>query len=240
MLLTLQTAIQFVRNDIGANNDPATRINLTCEKFLFKCDPPGSLERVTFVVNSDANGEGFIELPERYQAIRGAVENPTETFSACGGRALSIRNGWYEYTPGNLGMLRGSDPLRGIIPIPKSAPDDPVTYKVPACPTEGTQTFFTAICKLAFVLLEDDTDILPITNINALRKGLRALSKEDANDFVRAKQLWEQGIEDLCSEKDNEEGPASQGKVQFDDDWEVGNLSDVYYGGDRYAYGPWR
>lgn len=239
MLLTLQDAIQFVRNDIGANHDPATRINLVCEKYLFLCDPPGSLERVTFVVNADANGEGFIELPPRYQAIRGAVENPTET-STCG-FPLRMRNGWYEYLPGNLGMIRGSDPLRGIIQIPKSAPTDPVKYKVPACPSAAEQTFFTCICKLAFQLLENDDDVLPITNINALRKGLRALSKEDANDFVRSDQLWAQGTADLNKETDNEEGPASQGKVQFDDDWCVGYLSDVYYGGgDLYAYGRWR
>lgn len=240
MLLTLQTAIQFVKNDIGANNDPATRINLVCEKYLFLCDPPESLERVTFVVNSDANGEGFIELPPRYQAIRAGVENPTQTFSVCGGYPLLCRNGWYEYIPGNLGMIRGSDRLRGIITVHKSAPTDPPKYKVPACPTEGTQTFFTCICKLAFQLLENDDDVLPVGNINALRKGLRALSKEDANDNVRAEQLWGQGVKDINQQTDNEEGPASQGRVQFEDDWEVGNLSDVYYGGDRYAYGRWQ
>src|SRR6266404_3538490 len=131
MLLTLSSAIKFLLNEIGANYDPAFRINLVCEKYMNEVDPPGSLERVKFVVTADTNGEGFISLPDRYQAIRGAVENPVEN-SPCG-QPITIRNGWYEYTVGNLGMIKSSDPMRGIIPITKSAPTEPVKYKVPAC-----------------------------------------------------------------------------------------------------------
>jgi hypothetical protein len=231
-LLKLSDAIGLLANDFGQGLDPATEINLVCEKLLNAVDPAGSLERVTFIVTADANGEGFIELATRYQAIRGAVENPTST-SPCG-VPLAIRNGWYEYTIGNLGMLKSSDPLRGIIPIPKSSPTDPVKYKVPACPTAGSNTYFTCICKLSFQLLENDDDVLPIQNINALQSGLQARAKKRVNDFAREAQLWAQAKEELNEQKDNYEGAAAQGVVQYSDDFELGMLGDNYgwgYGG---------
>ena len=227
-LLKLSDAIGLLTNDFGQGLDPATEINLVCEKLLNAVDPTGSLERVTFTVTADANGEGFIELPDRYQAIRGAVENPTST-SPCG-LPLAIRNGWYEYTVGNLGMLKSSDPLRGIIPIAKSDPTDPVKYKVPACPTAGSFTYFTCICKLAFQLLENDDDVLPVQNINALQTGLQARAKKRVNDFAREKELWVQAIEELNQQKDNYDGAMAQGVVQYDDTFEMGRLGSDYYG----------
>ena len=226
MLLKLSDALNLLANDIGANLDPATEINLVCEKLMNACDPPGSLERVTFIVTSDANGEGFISLATRYQAIRGAVENPTST-SPCG-LPMRIRNGWYEYTVGNLGMITGSDPLRGIIPLTKSDPTDPVKYKVPACPTPSTFTYFTCICKLAFQFLQNDDDILPIGNVNALQTGLLARSKKRANDYTREAQLWAKAVIELNEQKDNYDGASAQGKVQFDDDFELGCLTDSW------------
>lgn len=223
-MLTLQDAIQLLSQEIGQNLDAATRIGLVVERYLNSGDPPGSLERVTFTVSSDSNGEGFIELPDRYQAIRGAVETNIADSKCL--YPLEIRNGWYEYAPGNLGMLKGSDPMRGIIPIPKSAPTDPVKYKVPACPTPGSNAYFTCICKLAFQILEADDSVLPIQNIGALKLGLKALAKEDAEDYVRANQLWGQGKTLLAEQKDNETGAEAYGKVAFDDDFELVRLDD--------------
>lgn len=229
MPLSLIQSVDLLANSIGANKDAATEINLVCERYLNSSDPPGSLERVTFTVISDANGEGFITLPNRYQAIRGAVGTTIQD-SKCQ-YPLQIRNGWYEYAPGNLGMLKGSDPMRGIIPIPKSAPTDPVKYKVPACPTPGSNVYFTCICKLAFQILEGDDAILPIQNLGALKLGLKALGKEDAEDYVRANQLWTQGKTLLAEQKDNETGAEAYGKVQYDDDFELGLMSDFGFGG---------
>ncbi len=228
-MLTLEDGINLLSQDIGANLDAAQRINLVSERYLNSGDPPGSLELVTFTVTADANGQGFITLPERYQAIRGAVENPTST-SPCG-IPISIRNGWYEYAPGNLGMLKGSDPMRGIIQIPKSQGDTLVKYKVPVCPTPGQNSYFTCICKLAFLQLEKDSDVLPIQNIGALSLGLKALAKEDASDFVRANQLWAQGRTLLAEQKDNETGPEAYGKVQWEDDFCLSHLGDDYLWG---------
>jgi hypothetical protein len=235
MAITLEQAITLLRKDIGANNDGATQLNLVSERYLNSCDPPGSLERVTFTVTADADGQGFITLDARYSAIRGAVENPTST-SPCG-YPLQIRNSWYEYTPGNLGMIKSSDPLRGIIPIPKAEGDTLVKYKVPTCPPAGSQTFFTAICKLAFIQLENDTDVLPVQNLGALSLGLKAIAKEDASDFARADQLWNQGKTLLMQQKDNDTGPEAQGKVQIDDDFQLANLGEQYGYGWGYGWG---
>lgn len=238
MALKLSDAINLLVNDIGANLDPATEINLVCEKLLNSCDPPGSLERVTFVVTADANGEGFITLPDRYQAIRGAVENFTQT-SPCG-LPIQIRNGWYEYAPGNLGMITGSDPMRGIIPLTKSNQSDPVQYKVPSCPTEGSFTYFTCICKLAFLLLQNDNDILPVQNINALQTGLLARAKKRASDYNRESQLWAKAISECNEQKDNYEGAQAQGKVQFDDDFDLDRLSECTPDGVMWPDFFWR
>jgi hypothetical protein len=234
MPLTLSQSIDLLSSSIGANKDAATEINLVCERYLNSSDPPGSLELVAFIVTSDSNGQGFITLPDRYQAIRGAVETTLQN-SLCL-YPLQIRNGWYEFAPGNLGMLKGSDPMRGIIPVTKSAPTDPVKYKVPACPSPGSNAYFTCICKLAFQMLESDDAILPIQNLGAIKLGLKALAKEDAEDYVRANQLWAQGRTLLAEQKDNETGAEAYGKVQFDDDWELGSI-DVY--GGYYGFG-WR
>lgn len=228
-MLTLAGTIALLSKHIGANQDAAALINEVNERYLNSSDPPGSLERVTFIVTADANGEGFIELSSRYQAIRGAVENPTST-SVCG-YPLPIRNGWYEYAPGNLGMLKGSGPMQGIIPVPKTEDDSTTRYKVPVCPTAGQQSFFTCICKLAFVMLENDDDVLPVQNLGAIKLGIKALAKEDASDYVRANQLWSQGRTLLQEQKDNETGPEAYGKISFEDDFSIGNLGDVFCDG---------
>ena len=228
MLLTLSTALNLLSNSFGANLDQASELNFVTQKLLDSCDPPGSLEKVKFVVVANSDGEGFITLPDRYQSIRAGVENPVET-SPCG-LPLSVRNGWYEYSQSTLGMIRGSDALRGIIPITKSDPTDPVKYKVPACPTDGSNTYFTCICKLAFQLLENDDDVLPIQNLNALETGLLARAKKRANDFAREKELWAQAIEELNQQKDNYDGAMAQGVVQYSDDWGLSMLGSDFYG----------
>ena len=148
-MLDLSDALSILSPFIGANLDPVQRLNLVTERYLKSGDPVGSLELVTFTVTSDVNGQGFITLPSRYSAIRGAVET-TIANSFCL-YPLKIRNGWYEFAPGNLGMLVGSDPMRGIIPITNSQGQTTRQYKVPVCPTPGSNAYFTCICKIAFL-----------------------------------------------------------------------------------------
>lgn len=232
-MLTLQQTLDLLAKNIGANQDGAQLINEVCERYLNSCDPPGSLELVLITVTADADGQGFIELPPRYQAIRGAVEKQ-KAASLCAW-PLKIQNGWYEYAPGNLGMIKGSDGMRGIIPIPKSEGDTLTKYKVPVCPTPGQQSFFTCICKRAFLMLEDDNDVLPVQNLGAIKLGIKALAREDASDFVRGNQLWAQGKTLIAEQKDNETGPEAYGKIQMDDDFCVGDLGGYGQYGEGYG-----
>lgn len=230
-MLTLSTALNLLSTFIGANQDPVQRLNLVTERYIKSDDCVGSLELVTFTVTTDANGEGFITLPSRYQAIRGAVET-TVANSKCAA-PVRIRNKWFEYAPGNLGMIRGSDGMRGIIPVTNDQTGTSIVYKVPVCPTVDSVTYFTCICKRAFQFLEDDADVLPVQNIGALKLGLKALDKEDAEDYVRADQLWNQGKTLLAQETDNETGSEALGKVQMDDDFCLGMI------GQEEGWGGW-
>lgn len=231
-MLTLSDFLNLLSPFIGANLDPVQRFNLVQERYLKSTDCVGSLELVTFTVTADADGQGFIELPDRYQAIRGAVET-TIANSKCA-MPLNLRNKWYEYAPGNLGMIKGSDGMRGIIPITKAQGDTLVKYKVPVCPTPGSNAYFTCICKRAFVFLEKDSDIPAVQNVGANKLGLKALDKEDAEDYVRAEQLWQQGKILLAQESDNETGSEALGKVQVEDDF---SLSELGFEGWGYGYG---
>jgi hypothetical protein len=237
-LIDLETAINLLRNSVGQGLDAATEINLVTEEYMNGGDPPGTLERVTFTVTTDANGQGFITLPTRYSAIRGAVKN-TDSTELCGW-PLEIRNGWFEYTKGHLGMLKWPDPMSGIIPIPKSTPTDPVKYKVPVCPTQGDNSYFTCICKLSFTMLENDSDVLPIQNVGALEVGLLARAKRRSGDYARESQLWAAGRAKLAEQKDNDTGPEAYGKIQMDDDYALSMLGDAYGWYDGGWGGWWR
>ena len=92
-----------------ANIEEDKYLNLALESLLRGYEGENSRDVVSFVVQPDENGEGFITMPRRYLAIRGAV-------TGCG-FPLRIRNGWYEYSPGQIGMKLGSDSMRGIIPL---------------------------------------------------------------------------------------------------------------------------
>jgi hypothetical protein len=245
-MLDLSTAVQLLSQYVGANKEPKIQIYLACDYFLKCGDPVGSLERVTFTVTTDSTGQGFITLPDRYETIRGAVNNPTST-SPCGA-PLRLQNDYYEFQPGNLGMLKGSDPMRGIIPIQLTQSDTttyldsglvPRHFKVPACPTEGTITYFTLICKRASLNLTDDDAILPVWNLNALTYGLKALDKRDAEDYAREAELWNLGKASLADEKENQTGPEALGKVQMDDDFCLSDLGQEGWGWGGYGYGDW-
>ena len=234
-MLTLVDAVGILSPFIGANLDAAQRINLVTERYLKSTDCVGSLELVAITVTTDANGQGFITLPARYRSIRGAVHtNIANSFCASPDR---IRNEGYEYAPGNLGMIVGSDPMRGIIPVTPSQGDTLRKYKVPSCSTVGSLTYFTCICKIAFQMFENDSDVLPVQNLGALKLGLKALDKEDAEDYVRAEQLWQKGKVLLAEETDNETGSEALGKIQVEDDFELSCLGQEGWGWGMY--GQW-
>lgn len=110
-------------------------------------------------------------------------------------------------------------------------------YRVPACPTGST--IFSTICKKAYVPLVNKTDKLLIENLGAIRNGLKALQKEDAEDDIRADALWAKAKNLLIAESINDTGGA-QGPITVSDDFEMqncgGNQVGIYGG---YTYGAW-
>jgi hypothetical protein len=94
-----------------ANVDEQKYLNLALESLMRGYEGDAVRDSATFVVQPDENGEGFITLPRRWLAIRGAVSGEGIGFP------LQVRNGWYEYSPGGIGMRRGSDSMRGVIPL---------------------------------------------------------------------------------------------------------------------------
>lgn len=110
-------------------------------------------------------------------------------------------------------------------------------YRVPACPTGNTT--FSTICKRAYVPVTDKTDELLISNWGAIRNGLKALQKEDAEDDVRADALWAKARNLLIAESINDTGGA-QGSISVENDFEMQNVGGDQtgcYGG--YIYGAW-
>ncbi len=223
-MLTLEDGITLLGNQVGAGRDPVVEINLVTERLIKANDCIGSIELVQFTVTSDSDGQGFIVLPDRYAAIRGAAE--TNIANCFNRMPLRIRNDLYEYTVGNMGMLKGSDWMRGIIPIPMAEGDTQRKYKVPVCPTVGSLAYFTCICKRAFLMLSEDDDVLPVQNVSALEKGINARKKMYAEDYAREAQLWDEANKLLAAENDNATGSEALGKVQIDDDWAIGGLGE--------------
>ena len=94
-----------------ANVDEDKYLNLALESLLRGYEGENARDAVTFVVQPDENGEGFITIPRKWLSIRGVVTGERI------GYPLPVRNGWYEYSAGGIGMRCGSDSMRGVIPL---------------------------------------------------------------------------------------------------------------------------
>ncbi len=234
-MLTLGQAIELFSDQVGQGRDPGKEINLVCAKLVREQDCYGSYELVAFTVTADADGQGFITLPVRYIDIRGAVETSVAN-SVCA-IPLPIRNNWYEFTIGNLGMLKGSNPMEGIIPITMSEGDTQRRFKVPVCPTPGSLAYFYCICKRDFLFMENDDDVLPVWSEDAIERGLNARKKMYAEDYAREGQLWDQSSKSLAAHTANVTGSQALGKVQIDDDYLVGDLGGMEGWGGNYGGG---
>lgn len=96
-------------------------------------------------------------------------------------------------------------------------------YRVPGCSnwTEADPGQFLTICKRAFVPVASDNDEVIPGNLGALRFGLEALLKEDAQDFARAETMWGKAEDILAREVDDDTGAAAEGCVQVVDDFNM-------------------
>lgn len=85
---------------------------------------------------------------------------------------------------------------------------------------------YLCIAKRAYTpLVNDDEEVIP-GNIGALKNGLQALLKEDADDSVRAAQKWGEAERLLAEEAENERGGAQQ-SISVDDTFFMGDLAYV-------------
>lgn len=73
-------------------------------------------------------------------------------------------------------------------------------YRVPRDDDSTVTTTVEALCQLRSVILEKDDDILPISNLSALRDGLLSLHYKDQNDGVRAEELMQSAMRLLRNE----------------------------------------
>lgn len=82
-------------------------------------------------------------------------------------------------------------------------------------------TKFICVVEMSFVPAADDNDELVISNIGALKMGLQALLREDAEDDDRAAQKWSAGIAELVQENEKNVGASATATIQFDDSFEM-------------------
>lgn len=94
---------------------------------------------------------------------------------------------------------------------------------------------YTVILKRGFTqVVSDDEEVVP-GNIGALQFGLQALLAEDAQDFARAEQLWNDAKK-LLLEEAADETAGSTPQVIYEDIFgmsEVGGCG--YFGGGYYG-----
>lgn len=81
-------------------------------------------------------------------------------------------------------------------------------YRVPGCTawTASAPGQFLAVCKRGYVPVANDNDEVIPANLGALRFGLEALLKEDAQDYSRAQQMWQTAQQLLTNEVSDDDG----------------------------------
>lgn len=119
-------------------------------------------------------------------------------------------------------------------------------YRVPACSgwTEGDPGQLLAVCKREWTPVSNDNDEVVPGNYGALRFGMEALTKEDAQDFPRAQEWWEKSYDLLAKEAEDDTGAGADTPVRVADsfgmsqDWQ--GLSDgLWWGGPGYGPGSY-
>lgn len=88
----------------------------------------------------------------------------------------------------------------------------------------ATTPSYIAVVELAYTpLVNEDEECIP-GNLGALKKGLQALLKEDAEDDPRALAKWAECENLLSREMERDTGAGAQGKVMISDDFDMAGL----------------
>lgn len=86
-------------------------------------------------------------------------------------------------------------------------------------------TTYIALAKRGFVPLVNEDEIVIPGNLGALKKGLQALLKEDAEDDTRAEQKWAQAKALLAEESETETGAGATGSISVADDFFMSTMN---------------
>lgn len=92
-------------------------------------------------------------------------------------------------------------------------------YRVPACSnwTEADPGQLLTICKREWTSVSNDNDEVVPGNLGALRFGMEALLKENAQDFTRAEEWWGKAYQLLANEVEDDQGAGATSPVQVAD-----------------------
>lgn len=108
-MLTLAEAESILSPYVGAGLDFTDRLNAVCRVLMQAGNWRGTKNEVIFNVFPDANGQAIITLPRYFNTILAMARFPSQNCTPPNqriGRALKIRNGWYEYYSEGPGFTR--------------------------------------------------------------------------------------------------------------------------------------
>lgn len=123
MSTTLGDARRLYGAKAGARNSFTDRLNEVISRLLPEVNGLGTKVRLRFAVYVNARGDHFITTPEwienvlagAYEPCPGATGPTGPPFNTWGGRALPVRNGWFEFTQNGPGNMIGTDSTAGIL-----------------------------------------------------------------------------------------------------------------------------
>lgn len=112
-------------------------------------------------------------------------------------------------------------------------------YRIPACTqwTEAEPGQYLTVCKREWMTISNDNDPVVPGNIGALRFGLQALLKEDAEDYQRAEEMWQKAEQLLANESQDDTGAGADTPVRMADSWGLGAGLGSGFGWDGNGYG---
>jgi len=112
-------------------------------------------------------------------------------------------------------------------------------YRVPACSdwTESEPGQCLTVCKREWMVIGNDNDPVVPGNIGALKFGLQALLKEDAQDFVRADELWNMAFKLLANEAQDDTGAGTAMPASVVDSFGMAVMDNGWGGGYNQGWG---
>jgi hypothetical protein len=94
-------------------------------------------------------------------------------------------------------------------------------------PSAGCATMVQALCKLAFVPVVADTDVVYPSNYGALEKGMAALDRDSKADYQLGDALWNQALEILDEDRREFDGDGQVPTLRWMNGYGAGDIVNV-------------